>query len=153
MTITQELLDQLLQGYEKPGDLLDEDGILQELKKALVEQALRAESTHHLGYEKGSPPSQKAANTRNGHGKKKVKGNDGEMEISVPRDSNGTFDPQLIKKGQRRFDGFDDKIFFMYARGMTVREIQGHLEELYGVAVSPDLISKVTAAVIEEVRE
>ena len=153
MTIKQELLDELLEGYEKPEDLLGENGILQELKKALVEKALGAELTHHLGYEKGSPPSRKATNTRNGHGKKKVKGSEGEMEISVPRDRNGTFEPQLIKKGQRRFDGFDDKIISMYARGMTVREIQGHLEELYGVAVSPDLISKVTDAVLEEVRE
>ena len=153
MTIKQELLDELLEGYEKPEDLLGENGILQELKKALVEKALGAELTHHLGYEKGSPPSRKATNTRNGHGKKKVKGSEGEMEISVPRDRNGTFEPQLIKKGQRRFDGFDDKIISMYARGMTVREIQGHLKELYGVAVSPDLISKVTDAVLEEVRE
>ena len=153
MTIKQGLLDQLLAGYEKPEDLLGEDGILQELKKALVEKALGAELTHHLGYEKGNPPCQKAANTRNGHGKKKVKGSEGEMEISVPRDRNGTFEPQLIKKGQRRFDGFDDKIISMYARGMTVREIQSHLEELYGVEVSPDLISRVTGAVLEEVRE
>ena len=153
MAIKDELLDKLLEGYEKPEDLLGEDGIFQELKKALVEKALGAELTHHLGYEKGEKPDRKVGNSRNGHGKKKVKGHDGEMEIAVPRDREGSFEPQLIKKGQRRFEGFDDKIISMYARGMTVREIQGHLKELYGVEVSPDLISKVTDAVLEEVRE
>ncbi|MBU2634685.1 MAG: IS256 family transposase, partial [Nanoarchaeota archaeon] len=108
---------------------------------------------HHLGYEKGQKPSRAASNTRNGHGKKKVKGQDGEMEIAVPRDRDGTFEPQLIKKGQRRFEGFDDKIISLYARGMTVREIQGHLKQLYAVEVSPDLISRVTDAVLEGVRE
>ena len=153
MAIKDELLDKLLKDYEKPEDLLGEDGIFQELKKALVEKALGAELTHHLGYEKGEKPDRKVGNSRNGHGKKKVKGQDGEMEIAVPRDRQGTFEPQLIKKGQRRFEGFDEKIISMYARGMTVREIQGHLKELYGVEVSPDLISRVTDAVLEEVRE
>ncbi len=118
-----------------------------------MEKALGAELTHHLGYEKGQKPSRAASNTRNGHGKKKVKGQDGEMEIAVPRDRNGTFEPQLIKKGQRRFEGFDDKIISMYARGMSIREIQAHLKELYAVEVSPDLISRVTDAVLEEIRE
>lgn len=153
MAIKDELLEQLLEGYRKPEDLLGADGIFQELKKALVEKALGAELSHHLGYEKGQKPDQVSGNTRNGHGKKKVKGHDGEMEIEVPRDRDGSFEPQLIKKGQRHFDGFDDKIISMYARGMTVREIQGHLKELYGVEVSPDLISRVTAAVLEEVRD
>jgi putative transposase len=153
MAIKDELLDQLLEGYEKPEDLLGEDGIFQALKKALVEKALGAELTHHLGYEKGEKPGHKAGNSRNGHGKKKVKSDSGEMELAVPRDRNGDFEPQLIKKGQRRFDGFDDKIISMYARGMTVRDIQGHLKELYAVQVSPDLISRVTDAVLEEVRE
>lgn len=153
MAIKDEILDQLLKGYEKPEDLLGDDGILQELNKALVEKALGAELTHHLGYEKGQRPSGKTDNTRNGHGKKRVKSESGEMELSVPRDRNGSFEPQLIKKGQRRFDGLDDKIISMYARGMTLREIQGHLKELYGVKVSPDLISRVTDAVLAEVRE
>ena len=153
MAIKDALLEQLLEGYQKPEDLLGEAGIFQELKKALVEKALGAELTHHLGYEKGEKPGRKAGNTRNGHGKKKVKGQDGEMEIVVPRDRDGTFEPQLIKKGQRRFEGFDDKIISMYARGMTVREIQGHLQQLYAVEVSPDLISRVTDAVLEKVRE
>ena len=152
MAIKDELLDKLLEGYEKPEDILGQDGIFQELKKALVEKALGAELTHHLGYEKGEKPERKVGNSRNGHGQKKVKGQDGEMEIAVPRDREGSFEPQLIKKGQRRFEGFDDKIISMYARGMTVREIQGHLKELYAVEVSPDLISRVTDAVLEEVR-
>ena len=153
MAIKDELLDKLLEGYEEPEDLLGEGGIFQELKKALVEKALGAELTHHLGYEKGEKPERKVGNSRNGHGKKKVKGHDGEMEIAVPRDREGTFEPRLIKKGQRRFEGFDDKIISMYARGMTVREIQGHLKELYAVEVSPDLISRVTDAVLEEVKD
>lgn len=153
MVIKDEILDQLLKGYEKPEDLLGEDGILQELKKALVEKALGAELTHHLGYEKGERPSRKGNNTRNGHGKKKVKSDNGEMALSIPRDRDGSFEPQLVKKGQRRFDGFDDKIISMYARGMSVREIQSHLKELYGIQVSPDLISRVTDAVLEEVRQ
>ena len=153
MAIKDELLDKLLGGYEEPEDLLGEDGIFQELKKALVEKALGAELTHHRGYEKGEKPEGKVGNSRNSHGKKKVKGHDEEMEIAVPRDREGTFEPRLIKKGQRRFEGFDDKIISMYARGMTVREIQGHLKELYAVEVSPHLISRVTDAVLEEVRE
>ena len=153
MAIKDELLDKLLEGYEEPEDLLGEGGIFQELKKALVEKALGAELTHHLGYEKGEKPERKVGNSRNGHGKKKVKGHDGEMEIAVPRDREGTFEPRLIEKGQRRFEGFDDKIISMYARGMTVREIQGHLKELYAVEVSPDLISRVTDAVLEEVKD
>jgi putative transposase len=153
MVTKDELLDELLKGYEKPEDLLGENGIFQELKKALVEKALGAELTHHLGYEKGKKPEAKSGNTRNGHGKKRVKSSGGEIELSVPRDRDGSFEPQLIKKGQRHFDGFDDKIISLYARGMTVREIQSHLKELYAVQVSPDLISRVTDAVMEEVRE
>jgi len=154
MAIKDEMLEQLLEGYKNPEDLLGEGGIFQELKKALLEKALGAELTHHLGYEKGDKPIRKAGgNTRNGHGKKTVKGQDGEMEIAVPRDRDGSFEPQLVKKGQRRFDGFDDKIISMYARGMSVREIQSHLKELYGIQVSPDLISRVTDAVLEEIRQ
>ncbi|KIX13237.1 IS256 family transposase, partial [Dethiosulfatarculus sandiegensis] len=153
MATKDELLDELLKGYEKPEDLLGENGIFQKLKKALVEKALGAELTHHLGCEKGKKPEAKSGNTRNGHGKKRVKSSGGEMELSVPRDRDGSFEPQLIKKGQRHFDGFDDKIISLYARGMTVREIQSHLKELYAVQVSPDLISRVTDAVMEEVRE
>src|ERR1700740_1835934 len=152
-TITPELLDQLLANYEKPEDLTGEDGLFKQLKKALIERALGAELTEHLGYEKGDPAGRGTGNSRNGTSSMTVLSEDGELEIAVPRDRAGSFEPQLIAKGQTRFDGFDDKILSLYARGMTVREIQGHLAELYGAEVSPDLISRVTDAVLEEVRE
>jgi transposase-like protein len=106
-----------------------------------------------VGYEKGDPAGRGRGNSRNGTSSKTVLTEDGEVEIAVPRDRAGSFEPQLIAKGQTRFDGFDDKILSLYARGMTVREIQGHLAELYGTEVSPDLISRVTDAVVDEVRE
>jgi putative transposase len=152
-TITPELLDQLLANYTKPEDLLGEEGLFKQLKKALIERALGAELTEHLGYEKGDPAGRGSGNNRNGFSTKTVLTDDSEIEISVPRDRSGAFEPQLIPKGQTRFDGFDDKILSLYARGMTVREIQGHLTELYGIDVSPDLISRVTDSVLDEVRE
>jgi putative transposase len=153
MAIKDELLDQLMKGLDKPEDLLGDKGLLQELKKALIEKVLGAELTHHLGYERGDPAGRGTGNSRNGKSKKMVRDKDGQVEISVPRDRQGTFEPQLIKKGQTRIKGFDQKVISMYARGMTVREIQGHLKDVYAVDVSPDLISKVTSAVMEEVRE
>ena len=153
MDIRDEVLDELLDGYEKPEDLLGDDGLLKRLKKALIERALGAELTVHLGYEKGDPAGRGTGNIRNGYSKKTLKTDDGNLEIEVPRDRQGSFEPQLVPKGETRFDGFDDRIVSLYARGMTVREIQGHLQELYGVEVSPDLISRVTDAVLEEVRE
>ncbi len=152
MPIKPELLDELLKEYKKPEDLLGETGLLQQLTKALVERALNAELTEHLGYEKHNPAGNGSGNSRNGTSEKTLKGKKGEVRIEVPRDRNGTFEPQLVKKHQTRFDGFDEKIISMYARGMTTREIQGHLEEIYGVEVSPTLISNVTDAVLEEVR-
>jgi putative transposase len=152
-TITPELLDQLLANYSKPEDLTGENGLFKQLKKALIERALGAELTEHLGYEKGDPAGRGSGNSRNGTSSKTILTEDGEIEITVPRDRGGSFEPQLIAKGQTRFDGFDDKILSLYARGMTVREIQGHLAELYGAEVSPDLISRVTDAVLDEVRE
>jgi transposase-like protein len=152
-TITPELLDQLLANYSKPEDLTGENGLFKQLKKALIERALGAELSEHLGYEKGDPGGRGTGNNRNGTSSKTILTEDGEIEIAVPRDRAGSFEPQLIAKGQTRFDGFDDKILSLYARGMTVREIQGHLAELYGAEVSPDLISRVTDAVLEEVRE
>lgn len=153
MTIRKELLDELLQDYEKPEDLLGERGILKQLSKALIERSLEGEMTHHLGYSKHSPEGKNSGNSRNGRNQKNVKAGHGELTIEVPRDRNGEFEPIIIEKGQRRFDGFDDKVISMYARGMTVRDIQGHLEEIYGVEVSPTLISDVTDAVLEEVKE
>jgi putative transposase len=152
-TITPELLDQLLANYSRPEDLTGENGLFKQLKKALIERALGAELTEHLGYEKGDPGGRGTGNNRNGTSSKTILTEDGEIEIAVPRDRAGSFEPQLIAKGQTRFDGFDEKILSLYARGMTVREIQGHLAELYGAEVSPDLISRVTDAVLEEVRE
>jgi transposase-like protein len=152
-SITPELLDQLLTNYEKPEDLTGDDGLFKQLKKALIERALGAELTEHLGYEKGDPAGRGSGNSRNGSSSKTLLADDGTVEIAVPRDRAGSFEPQLIGKGQTRFDGFDDKILSLYARGMTVREIQGHLAELYGTEVSPDLISRVTDAVLDEVRE
>jgi putative transposase len=153
MELDKELIDKLLAGYKGPEDLIGEQGLLKQLIKALVERALNAELTHHLGYEKHDPEGRLSGNSRNGTHCKKLKGDFGEEEIAVPRDRNGSFTPQIVPPHQRRFTGFDDKILSMYARGMTTREIQGHLEEIYGVEVSPSLVSSVTGAVIEEVKE
>lgn len=152
MPITNEVLDQILKDYEKPEDLLSENGLLQQLTKALVERALNGELTHHLGYEKSDPAGYNSGNSRNGTTPKVVKGKRGQVEIEVPRDRNGDFEPQLVKKNQTRFDGLDEKIISLYARGMTTSEIRGHLEEIYGVEVSPSLISNVTDSVLDEVR-
>ena len=152
MPITPEILDEILKDYEKPEDLLSDNGLLHQLTKALVERALNGEMTHHLGYEKHSPDGNNSGNSRNGTTPKTLKGKRGQVEIEVRRDRNGDFEPQLIKKHQKRFDGLDEKIISLYSRGMTTREIQGHLEEIYGVEVSPSLISNVTDAVLDEVR-
>src|SRR5947199_6144552 len=152
-TITPELLDQLLANYEKPEDLTGADGLFKQLKRGRIERALGAELSDHLGYEKGDPAGRGSGNSRNGTSSKTILTEDGEIDIAVPRDRAGSFEPLLIAKGQTRFDGFDDKILSLYARGMTVREIRGPLAELYGTEVSPDLISRVTDAVLDEVRE
>jgi putative transposase len=152
-TIKKEILDELLSGVTSAGDLLGEGGLLQELKKALMEGALEGELTHHLGYPKGDSSGRGSGNNRNGHSKKTVLTDDGEVELSIPRDRSGSFEPVLVPKGARRLAGFDDKVISLYARGMTVREIQGHVAEIYGVEVSPDLISQVTDSILEEVKE
>jgi putative transposase len=144
--IPDALVDQLLAGADAK-TAFDKDGLLDELKKALAERALNAEMDHHLESGEGD------GNRRNGYGKKTVLTGTGKITLEVPRDRLSTFDPQLIAKYQRRFPGFDEKIVSMYARGMSTREIQGHLRELYGLDVSPDLISAVTDAVLEEVSE
>ena len=152
MSIDKELIDKLLEGYERPEDVIGEDGLLKQLTKAVIERAMQAELTHHVGYEKYDPAGRGSGNTRNGASRKTLKGDFGEVEIEVPRDRQGSFEPQIVPKHERRFAGFDDKIISMYARGMTTREIQGHLEEIYSVDVSSTLISEVTDAVSEEVR-
>lgn len=150
MTFQPELLDQLLQGYEKPEDLLGEGGILKQLTKALVERCLEAEMQTHIAAQKPVTPASKPANRRNGHSKKTIKGEFGTTEIAVPRDRDSEFEPVIVKKHQTRFDGFDDKILSLYARGMSTRDIQAQLQDLYGVEVSAGLISNVTDAVEEE---
>jgi putative transposase len=150
--IKPELVDELLKGYQKPEDIIGENGLLKRLTKALLERTLNAELTHHLGYEKHDPAGHNSGNSRNGASSKTVKGEFGEIVVETPRDRNGTFEPQILGKHQTRFEGFDDRILSMYARGMTTREIQGHLREMYGVEVSPTLISDVTDAVLDEVK-
>ena len=150
--IRRELLDELLAGYSKPEDLTGPEGLLKQLTGALVERALGAELTEHLGYDEHAAEGRGSGNSRNGNSKKTLQTEQGEIPIEVPRDRNGTFEPQLVKKHQRRFDGFDEKILAMYARGMSVRDIQAQLAELYGTEVSPDLISTVTEAIWGEVQ-
>jgi putative transposase len=127
--------------------LFESEGLLDELKKALAERVLNAEMDHHLGQD----PEQAAGNHRNGSSSKTVLTDSGKLELSIPRDRHGRFDPQLIAKYQRRFPGFDQKVIALYARGMSTRDIQAHLRELYGVEISPELVSAVTDAVLEEV--
>src|SRR5664279_1544126 len=141
--IPDSILDQLLSGADAK-TAFDPNGLIDQLKKALADRALKAELDHHL---KGD----ESGNSRNGYGKKTVLTDAGTLELSIPRDRQGSFDPQLIGKYQRRFPGFDEKIISMYARGMSTREIAGHLRELYAIDVSAELISTVTDAVIEEV--
>ena len=131
---------------------MGQDGLAKELMKALAERMLAVELSHHLGYEKHEVAGYGTGNSRNGSSPKTVKGEHGEVTIEVPRDRNGTFESQLIGKHQTRLEGFDSKVLSLYARGMTVRDIQAHLEELYGASVSPTLISAVTDGVQDEVR-
>jgi putative transposase len=150
--IKPEVIDELLKDYKKPEDILGENGLLKRFVKAVLERAMTAELTQHLGYEKHDPAGYNSGNSRNGTSRKTVSGEFGEMEVEVPRDRTSTFEPQILPKHQTRFTGFDDKIVSMYARGMSTREIEGHRKEIYGVEVSPALISQVTEAVIEEVK-
>lgn len=152
MAIDPEIIDKLLKDCRKPEQIIGEDGLLKQLTKAILERALSAELTEHLGYEKSDPVGYRSGNSRNGKTPKKLKGDFGEIELETPRDRNGSFEPKIVAKGQTRFTGFDDKIISLYARGLTTREIQGHLTEIYGVEVSPTLISNVTEAVLDEVR-
>lgn len=151
--INLDLIDELLKDYKQPEDITGNNGLLKQLTKAILERALESELTHELGYKKHSSPSKPSGNARNGTSTKTMKTDHGDLEISIPRDRNSDFEPQIVKKGQRRFSGFDDKIVSMYARGMTTRDIQGHLEEIYGVEVSPELISSVTDGILSEVKE
>jgi putative transposase len=152
MAIDKELIDKLLKDYKKPEDLVGENGLLKELTKRLLERAMSAEMTEHVGYEKHDATGDNTGNSRNGTSAKTLKGSFGTMPIEVPRDRNGTFEPQIIEKHQTRFTGFDENIISLYARGLSTREIQQNLEEIYHVEVSAGLISNVTNEVIEEVK-
>ena len=144
------LLDELLKDYSDPQEILGENGLLKVLQKKLVERALEAELSHHLGYEANDKAS--GSNRRNGRGHKTVQSDTGQFAIEVPRDREGSFEPQIVKKRQRRLAGFDEQVLSLYSGGLSTREIQCQLEELYGVEVSPTLISNVTDAVLDEVK-
>lgn len=149
--IKNEILDELMKSVKNPDDLLGEGGLLRQLTARLVEKALQAELTSHLGYDAGQARPEGASNGRNGYTSKTLLTDQGEVTVDVPRDREGSFEPQLVRKRERRLTGFDDRILALYARGMSVRDIKGHLQEMYGVEVSPDLISRVTDAVMEDV--
>ena len=151
-SIDNELIDSLLKNYQKPEDLVGENGLLKQLTKQLLERAMAAEMTEHVGYDKHDAAGNNSGNSRNGKSAKTIKGTFGEIALETPRDRNGTFEPQIIEKHQTRFTGFDKNIISLYARGLSTREIQQHLEEIYGVEVSPGLISSVTDEVLDEVK-
>jgi len=146
------LLDELIKDCKSPEDLLGKHGLLKELSKGLVERMLQGELTHHLGYEKHAVEGRNGGNSRNGSTAKRVQTGQGELALEVPRDREGSFTPQIVPKGERRLPGFDERIISLYARGMTVAEIQGHREELFGAEVSPGLILDVTDSVLAEVK-
>ncbi|MCP4076210.1 MAG: IS256 family transposase [Gammaproteobacteria bacterium] len=146
------LIDELLEDVKDPKDILGKNGLLKQLTKRLVERTLEAEMSNHLGYEPHEQKGRGTGNSRNGKGRKTVQSETGVIDLQVPRDRNGTFEPKLIKKRQRRLEGFDDKVLAFYSRGLSTRGIQEQLEELYGVDVSPTLVSNVTNAVMDDVR-
>ncbi|WP_218313331.1 IS256 family transposase [Alteromonas antoniana] len=153
MPISDKLIDQLLEGCNSPDDILGEAGLLKQLTKKVAERALNAEMEQHLGYAKHAPEGKNSGNSRNGKSSKKVRSVHGEIDLDIPRDRNGSFEPQLVKKGDKQLNGFDDRIISLYARGMTTRDIQAHFEESYGVEVSPTFISQVTNEVMDEVKQ
>src|SRR3954470_4297261 len=150
--LSDELIDELLAGARSEEEIVGPGGLLADLTRRLVERAMDAELTEHLGYAHRQPTPGGAGNTRNGTTPKTLATQHGQVRIEAPRDRKGSFAPQIVPKGKRRFAGFDEKIIALYARGMSVRDIQAHLAELYGVEVGHDLISRVTDAVIEDVR-
>src|SRR6266581_1276889 len=145
---SDEALDALLGDRQTPEEV---EALFRQLKKRLVERVLGAELSHHLGYAPGEAKPADQPNHRNGTTPKTVLTDDGALPLDIPRDRAGSFQPQLVPKGVRRLPGVDQKVLSLYARGLTVREIQGHLEELYQIAIAPDVISTVTDAVLEEV--
>ncbi len=152
MPISDKLIDQLLEGNTSPEDILGEDGLLRRLTKRVAERVLEAEMEQHLGYSKHDVTGNNTGNSRNGKSGKTVRSVHGEIDLQVPRDRNGQFAPQLVKKGERQLNGFDERIISLYAKGMTTRDIQAHFMEVYGVEVSASFISQVTNGVMEEVK-
>lgn len=152
----RDLLDELIREHlaagKHPRELLEEGGLLKQLTKQLVQKCLEAEMDTHLGYEKGEQAGKSGENRRNGYSKKTLQSEQGEVSIGVPRDRKSEFEPQIVAKHQTRLAGLDGKVLSLYARGMTVRDIQAQLEEMYGVEISPALISNVTNAVLEDVK-
>src|SRR3954462_5552941 len=151
--LSDEVIDELLAGARTEEEIVGPGGVLAQLTKRLVERAMSAELTEHLGYEPHREPPGGSGNTRNGSTAKTLATEHGPVEIETPRERNATFEPQIVRKGQRRFQGFDDKILALYSRGLSSRDIEAHLAEIYGVKVGRDLISRVTDAVVEDVRE
>src|SRR3954451_11858188 len=150
--LSDELIDELLAGASTAEEIAGPDGLLRQLTRRLLERALQAEITEHLGYPAGPAPPGGAGNARNGQPPKTVLTDSGPVRIRAPRDRKGSFEPQIVGKRQTRWVGFDEKVIALYARGLTVREIQGHLAEIYGAEVSPDLISRITDAVLEDAK-
>jgi putative transposase len=151
MALPKDLLDELLKHCDKPEDLFSHDGLISELTGRLVERMLEGEMNHHLGYDKHSSAGRNSGNSRNGHSRKQLRTKQGQLEIAVPRDRNAQFEPKVVKKRESRIPSFDEKVISLYARGMTLREIKAHLEELYHTDVSTTLISNVTEAVMADV--
>src|SRR6185436_618161 len=150
VTLKPELVEELLKLAKSPDALFGPEGLFQRLKGALMERMLEAEMADHLGFERNE--GRRRGNSRNGYTTKTVHTETGPVDIRVPRDRSGTFEPKLVAKHQRRLEGFDDKVLALYAKGMSTRDIQGHLEDLYGTEVSPELISRVTDGVMDEAR-
>jgi putative transposase len=151
--ISSELLDELIVAAGGPGAVAGPNGLLRRLTAALVNRALEAEMSAHVGFERGARPPDDEGNRRNGHREKTLRSDRGPIEVEVPRDRAGSFEPKIVPKHKRAFDGFDDQILALYSRGMTTRDIQGHLREIYGVDVDASLVSRVTDAVIDELKE
>jgi putative transposase len=153
VTLKPELVEELLKLIRDPKDLFGPEGLFHRLKGALMERMLDEELTEHLGFEKNAAEARGSGNSRNGYSTKTVQTESGPVEVRVPRDRLGTFEPKLVAKHQRRLEGFDEKVLALYARGMSVRDIQGHLRELYGTDVAPDLISRVTDGILDEMQQ
>ena len=150
--LSDELIDELLAGARTEEEIVGPGGLLADLTHRLVERAMAAELTEHLGFERHQEPPGGSGNTRNGSTPKTLVTEHGPAAIKTPRDRKGSFEPQIVRKGPRRFEGFDDKILALYSRGLSTRDIEAHLEDIYGVKVGRDLISRVTDAVLDDVR-